>query len=149
MRRGARGAGILVAARETGRVLLLKRSSEVTEPGVWGVPGGKVDRGESERSAAVRELEEETGYDSSVVVSAEPIFVFEEPDFSFATYMGCVEEEFDPWINWESAAARWCQPGRFPKPLHFGMVELLAHVDLEREVRSVCSLARGLRRMLR
>jgi len=77
MRRGARGAGILVAARETGRVLLLKRSSEVTEPGVWGVPGGKVDRGESERSAAVRELEEETGYDSPVVVSAEPIFVFE------------------------------------------------------------------------
>lgn len=149
MRWGARGAGILVVACDTGRVLLLKRSEEVSAPSTWGTPGGKIDPRESARSAAARELEEETGYDGTLIVSAEPIFVFKEPDFTFSTYMGCIAEEFDPWLNWESDDARWCVPGRWPRPLHFGVKALVQEVALEEEIRRACSLHRGASSVLR
>jgi 8-oxo-dGTP diphosphatase len=49
------------------RVLLVRRSkTESFLPGVWGVPCGKVDPGESPPEAAVRELQEETGLDGIV-----------------------------------------------------------------------------------
>lgn len=143
MRWGARGAGILVAACDTGRVLLLKRSDAVNEPGTWGTPGGKIDPGENARTAAARELEEEAGYGDVLIVSAEPIFVFKEPDFTFSTYMGRVAEEFDPWLNRESDDAKWCVPGRFPRPLHFGVKALLDSVDLESEIERICALPRA------
>lgn len=140
MRWGTRGAGILVVACDTGRILLLKRSDEVNEPGTWGTPGGKVDPKENVRTAAVRELEEETGYGGKLIVSAEPIFIFEEPNFRFSTYMGRVDEEFDAWINWESGDAKWCHLGRLPRPLHFGVKALMERVDVDREIRSICTL---------
>lgn len=149
MRWGARGAGILVVACDTGRILLLKRSEEVSEPGTWGTPGGKIDPRESARSAAVRELEEETGYDAPLIVSTDPIFVFKEPDFTFSTYMGRIAEEFDPWINWESDDAKWCHPGRFPRPLHFGVKAMMEEINLEEEIRRICSLHRSAPRVLR
>lgn len=49
-------------------VLVVQRS--VTEkflPGVWGVPCGKLDPGETPEEAAVRELREETGLTGKVV----------------------------------------------------------------------------------
>jgi 8-oxo-dGTP pyrophosphatase MutT (NUDIX family) len=138
MRWGSRGAGILVVACDTGRILMLKRSEQVNEPGTWGFPGGKIDPRENARTAASRELGEETGYDGPLIVSAEPIFVFEEPNFKFMTYMGRVEEEFDPWLNWESDDAKWVQLGRWPRPLHFGVKALVAAADVEREVEQIC-----------
>jgi 8-oxo-dGTP diphosphatase len=44
-----------------GKVLLIKRSQHKPQPGKWGLPGGKVDAGESLEAAMVRELREETG----------------------------------------------------------------------------------------
>ncbi|MFG2287909.1 NUDIX domain-containing protein [Streptomyces sp. NPDC048595] len=45
-----------------GRVLIVRRSyRERFLPGTWGVPCGKLDRGESAESGALRELKEETG----------------------------------------------------------------------------------------
>ena len=55
---GSAGAGVLLTTGT--HVLLLRRSDEVTEPGTWGVPGGKVDEGEDPFTAALRELDEET-----------------------------------------------------------------------------------------
>lgn len=44
-----------------GKLLLLQRASNKLEPGRWGVPGGKLEKGETPEQAAARELSEETG----------------------------------------------------------------------------------------
>lgn len=51
-----------------GFVLLVQRSkTEKLAPGVWGVPCGKIDEGESPSEAVLRELEEETGLKGEIV----------------------------------------------------------------------------------
>jgi 8-oxo-dGTP diphosphatase len=51
----------LVVVREDGRVLILRRAQESTGGGMWCLPGGKIDYGDTVEQAAVRELQEETG----------------------------------------------------------------------------------------
>lgn len=48
------------------RFLILLRHSSKPEGDTWGLPGGKVESGESDQEAIVRELEEETGYKAIV-----------------------------------------------------------------------------------
>jgi 8-oxo-dGTP pyrophosphatase MutT (NUDIX family) len=51
---------------EKGQILLLKRSSwEDDNGGAWVIPGGHVDPGEDHKTAAIRELREESGYNVS------------------------------------------------------------------------------------
>jgi 8-oxo-dGTP pyrophosphatase MutT (NUDIX family) len=136
MRYGRRGAGILLVAKSTGRVLLLLRGQECNEPGTWGLPGGKIEPGEEARTASIRELEEEAGWDGEVTVLRDPIFVFEEPDFEFFNYFGFVEDEFEPQLNWESDEAGWFTLDRLPRPLHFGVERLFRERrrDIVREI---------------
>lgn len=42
-------------------ILLLHRSEQETDPSLWGIPAGKVEEGESQSEAAIREFFEETG----------------------------------------------------------------------------------------
>ena len=44
-----------------GRILLQKRRAERQHGGLWEFPGGKVEAGESELSALIREIDEELG----------------------------------------------------------------------------------------
>jgi 8-oxo-dGTP diphosphatase len=52
--------GVSVCVVQAGRVLLTQRGKPPFE-GLWSLPGGHVQRGESLRDAALRELKEETG----------------------------------------------------------------------------------------
>ncbi len=52
------GAGAVVV--DDGRLLLVRRGREPAQ-GLWSVPGGKVERGETVGEAVLRELAEETG----------------------------------------------------------------------------------------
>lgn len=54
-------ANILLYCPEDDTVFLMKRSSKVTYPGVWGAPGGHKEQGESLKAAAAREFIEEIG----------------------------------------------------------------------------------------
>jgi mutator protein MutT len=57
-------AGVLV---RDGRVLLgLRRADRATYPGVWDLPGGHVEPGESPPAAARRELREELGIEAEL-----------------------------------------------------------------------------------
>ena len=55
---GKEAAGVYILARDTGRILALKRSADVQQSHTWGIPGGKMEKGETpEQGAAQREVE--------------------------------------------------------------------------------------------
>ncbi len=62
-----------------GRILLQQRSDN----GLWGLPGGSVEIGESVRDAIVREVKEETGLTVEVV---RLIGVYSDPAFQIVRY---------------------------------------------------------------
>lgn len=121
---GSAGAGVLIRARSTGRYLLMHRSRQVNEPGTWGLLGGAIDPGEDPREAAEREASEEAGA-SGVDVEDEPFYVFESGSFRFYDYLGHVDDEFEPLLNWESQGYAWVTLDELPKPLHPGIKSLL------------------------
>ena len=43
------------------KILFLKRHPDKAQGNTWGVPGGKLEAGESPRNAIIRELQEEVG----------------------------------------------------------------------------------------
>lgn len=47
------------------RILLLHRQEMKSQGNRWGIPGGKVDKGETPLEAVLRETKEETGYEFS------------------------------------------------------------------------------------
>ena len=59
------GAAVVVFD-DDGRVLMVRRGPGSTRPGYWSIPAGFVDYGEEIRTAAARELSEETGLEAEV-----------------------------------------------------------------------------------
>lgn len=51
-----------IAHDDQGRILLIRRAHE-PGLGLWSVPGGRVEPGETDEMAVIRELREETGLD--------------------------------------------------------------------------------------
>jgi ADP-ribose pyrophosphatase YjhB (NUDIX family) len=86
-----------VVLDDTGRLLLVRRGRE-PGAGLWSIPGGKVEPGESRAEAVVRELAEETGLR---VVVGEPVGTVERPApgddvFVIHDYRAAVEPGTDP-----------------------------------------------------
>lgn len=54
-----------VITRPDGRVLLIKRGNEPGR-GLWSLPGGRIEPGESDVAAVAREVAEETGLEVTV-----------------------------------------------------------------------------------
>lgn len=123
------GAGFLLVARDTRRMLLVLRSGAVGEPYTWGLPGGgSKSRDYDERTTALRELQEETGFDGPVAGSSKPVYVFREHSgFVYHNFIGFVEHEFQPELDEENDDCGWFSFEDLPDPLHFG-----AHLLFER-----------------
>lgn len=91
-----------------GRLLLIRRA-HAPSAGLWSLPGGRVERGESDADAVVRELREETGLD--VVPGALAGTVTREPyeirDYRCAVRGGQLRAGDD------AADARWVDAAAF------------------------------------
>ncbi len=123
---GSQGAGCIILARSTDRILLCHRSKDVEQPHTWGNWGGAIDPGETPEEAAQREAYEESGHPGPF--EAIPLFVFESGSFRYSNFLVVVDDEFTPTPpsrqNWETQGHQWCEWGQWPQPLHFGLVSL-------------------------
>lgn len=117
-----RRSGGVTCIAPSGRVLLLRRSIQVPEPGLWSCPAGGIERGEDPLEGAVRELREEAGYGGDLVVVD---CVTSRGARTFYNFIAHVGTEFRPTLNWENDAAGWFDPASAPDPMHPGMKRLL------------------------
>ena len=109
--RSIRGRPHLAAIRPQGRT------------GVWALPKGKIDAGESAAEAAVREVREETGVHARVVAPLPSIDysyevdrrirITKHVDYYLMTYVDGSERDSDPreviaaqWFAWDEALLR-------------------------------------------
>lgn len=112
------GAGILGIDKNTGEILLIKRSSLVPNPNKWAVVGGKKDEEDDDiRSAAIREFKEEVQPDSAYKLSKLPFFINENKYLKFYTFLGIFENKFVPVLNEENVDFGWFNIEELPDDL--------------------------------
>ena len=122
---GKAGAGGLFLAKSTGRFMFALRSPHVQEPHTWGTWGGAMDEGEDPKTAAKREMFEETKYRGTVEMQHVYTFHDQESGFRYFNFFAIIPDEFKPKLDWENSNYRWVAYGDWPKPLHFGAKTLI------------------------
>ncbi len=123
---GTEAAGCIFIAKNTGRLLFARRSSEIDfEPNTWAGWGGKLENNENPLQAVEREVEEEAGFNGNYKLT--PIWTFEDVNsgFRYYNYISVVPTEFTPKLNSENSNYKWVEFGDWPQPLHWGISLLL------------------------
>lgn len=118
------GAGCLFFARNTGRFLFVKRSSTGDCAGTWCTGGGGIEDWETIDEAVRRENQEELGYEGPY----ELIHMHRDskPGFVFHNHMAVIEDEFEPVLNEEHTAYKWCEADDLPEPMHPGLANAIS-----------------------
>lgn len=93
------------------KLLMLQRADVKYEPGLWGMPAGKLEVGEDPAAAARRELFEETGIvidHPSQIKLAGPLYI-RKPDLDYIYHMFKVEFKQRPpvVISSEHCGYKW------------------------------------------
>ena len=120
------GAQVLVM-RADGKILLQRRSDN----GVWEIPAGSCEPGQSFRTAASNELLEETGIDASpeslVAFAsfsdpAEHLLTYPNGDqvhaFALCFHLQLTSDVEPKCGDGEVSEFRWVSPGALPEPIH-------------------------------
>ena len=116
-----KAVGVWFRSRDTGRYLYLLRNDD-RHPGAWGLPGGKVEAGETLLGAMERECTEELGgfpkYTRLVPLEK---FTSTDAKFEYNTWVCVVDHEFVPVLNYEHLGYAWIDRGTWPRPMHPGL----------------------------
>lgn len=123
-----RAAGLLVTTPDD-RALFLRRAwrsdkGNTDHPGEWCLPGGVVEDGEEAIDAALREVEEETGWEPEGD-PAELDHTLSDEGVEFTTYAVRVDEPFAAALDDEHDAWAWAPVADPPQPLHPGVAATL------------------------
>lgn len=118
--------GVIFCAHNTGRHLFLLRNSK--KQFEWGLPGGKVERGETLKDALRRECLEEINY-WPIDIKLFPIeqFTSNDGNFKYHTFYSVIANEFVPKLNHEHIGYCWVDSKIYPKPLHKGLFNTLSY----------------------
>lgn len=116
-----KAVGVWFCSTATGRYLYLLRN-DTKHPGVWGLPGGKVESGETLLGGMERECIEELGFFPTYqhLVPLEK-FTSADTQFEYYTWVCAVEQEFTPVLNHEHLGYAWIDRGNWPRPMHPGL----------------------------
>jgi len=116
-----KAVGVWFLCAKTGRYLYLLRN-DPKHPGTWGLPGGKVEPGETLLGCMERECVEELGslpnYKRLI-----PLEKFTSADgiFEYHTWVCTVDNEFVPVLNHEHLGYAWIDHLYWPRPMHPGL----------------------------
>jgi 8-oxo-dGTP pyrophosphatase MutT (NUDIX family) len=113
--------GVWFYSVDTHRYLYLLRS-DPKHPETWGLPGGKIEAGETMIDAMQRECTEELGSMPNYIRLV-PLEKFTSADgiFAYHTFFCSVASEFIPVLNSEHIGYAWLNAGTWPKPMHPGL----------------------------
>ena len=116
-----KAVGVWFLSKSTGRYLYLLRN-DPKHPNTWGLPGGKVELGETLLDAMVRECVEELGHFPNHT-RLMPLEKFTSSDnvFEYNTWLCVVGHEFVPVLNNEHLGYAWIDKLHQPKPMHPGL----------------------------
>ncbi len=130
---GNQGSGCLFSTGE--RILLLRRSWDVEEPGTWGLPGGAIPEATAGQQDALQSALQETTEELGSVPPHQVIdqYVYQEPGFQYTTFVCLVDDsaaETNFRLNWENDDHSWFSRRELNGlDLHFGVRHLLEHID--------------------
>jgi 8-oxo-dGTP pyrophosphatase MutT (NUDIX family) len=125
-------AAAAVVINDHGQLLLIERSDN----GLWALPGGAMDFGESLPQTAVRETKEETGYDIEITGL---VGIYTDPKHRIEYTSNCeVRQEFsvvftarplagEPTVNPEATKVNWFSPDQ--------LAELVMHDSMRKRIR--------------
>ena len=104
----------MVAAvlRRNGRILVTRRHAHAERGGQWEFPGGKVEPGEGEAEALVREMREELDCEVAVgALLARTTHRYPDLEVELAFYACTLSGATEPRLV-GAAAMEWAEPGR-------------------------------------
>jgi len=107
-------------------------------PGSWGLPGGRVELGETLIEAITRECQEELGFfpDYLKMIPLEK-FTTSDAGFEYHTFFCVIQNEFIPILNDEHVGYAWLDSGTWPRPMHPGLWSMVNFEAVQNKIATI------------